>query len=96
MADARAMPAGKSRPRPIGSPTDSRPPENPAGPAMLVTRKGPVLSVETMGPRTIVVGRESTYEVQLTNAGEVRRGRTGRARDVAALGRKVAHRRQPR
>jgi uncharacterized repeat protein (TIGR01451 family) len=45
--------------------------ENPAATGMLFTRKAPVVSVETMGPRTIVVGRESTYQVQLMNSGDV-------------------------
>ena len=39
--------------------------------ALLFTRRGPVLSVETLGPRKIIVGKESTYEVALSNAGEV-------------------------
>ena len=47
----------------------------PAPPAkddgLLFTRRGPVLSVETLGPRKIIVGKESTYEVVLSNTGEV-------------------------
>jgi uncharacterized repeat protein (TIGR01451 family) len=38
---------------------------------VLSARKGPILSVETVGPRTIAVGRESTYEVHMINSGEV-------------------------
>jgi uncharacterized repeat protein (TIGR01451 family) len=38
---------------------------------MLMTRKGPVLSVETLGPRRISVGKESTYEVGMVNSGDV-------------------------
>ncbi len=38
---------------------------------LLMTRKGPVLSVETLGPRRISVGKESVYEVNIINAGEV-------------------------
>ena len=38
---------------------------------MLAARKGPVLSVETLGPRRIAVGKESTYEVSIVNSGEV-------------------------
>ena len=38
---------------------------------MLIARKGPVLSVETFGPRRIAVGKESTYEVNIINAGDV-------------------------
>jgi uncharacterized repeat protein (TIGR01451 family) len=38
---------------------------------VLVTRKGPAINVETLGPRRISVGKESTYEVDITNSGEV-------------------------
>ncbi len=38
---------------------------------VLMSRKGPSLSVETLGPRRIAVGRESTYEVGIVNSGEV-------------------------
>ena len=38
---------------------------------LLITRKGPALSVETTGPRKIAVGRESVYGVTLVNSGEV-------------------------
>ncbi len=38
---------------------------------MLIARKGPVLSVETLGPRRIAVGKESTYEVNMVNLGDV-------------------------
>jgi uncharacterized repeat protein (TIGR01451 family) len=38
---------------------------------LLIARKGPVLSVETAGPRRITVGRESAYEVSIVNSGEV-------------------------
>lgn len=38
---------------------------------VLFARKGPNLSVKTFGPRTISVGRESTYEVQVINTGNV-------------------------
>ena len=50
---------------------DSATPANPAATGMLFTRKAPTVSVETMGPRTIVVGRESTYQVQLMNSSDV-------------------------
>ena len=55
--------------RPAEVPSQQR--ESGRRPAMLFARKGPILSVETLGPRTIIVGRESTYQVQLTNSGEV-------------------------
>ena len=38
---------------------------------LLAAHKGPLLSVETLGPRKIIVGKESTYEVLLLNSGEV-------------------------
>ena len=44
-------------------------PESNGG--VLMTRKGPVLGVETLGPRRISVGKESTYEVSMINSGEV-------------------------
>ncbi len=42
--------------------------ENEGG--VLVTRKGPALSVETLGPRRIAIGKASTYEVNIHNSGE--------------------------
>jgi hypothetical protein len=44
-------------------------PERDGG--LRVTRRGPVLSVETLGPRRITVGKESAYEVGMVNLGEV-------------------------
>ena len=38
---------------------------------VLFARKGPILSVETHGPRKITVGKESTYEVKIINSGDV-------------------------
>ena len=38
---------------------------------MLIARKGPALSVETVGPRRIMVGKEAVYEVSMMNSGEV-------------------------
>ncbi len=38
---------------------------------VLFTRRGPALSVETIGPRKISVGKESAYEVSLINSGDV-------------------------
>ncbi len=45
-------------------------PAQPDGGGVLIARKGPAISVETVGPRRITVGRESTYEVGITNSGE--------------------------
>ena len=38
---------------------------------VLMTRKSPILGVETTGPRRIVVGKEAAYELTLRNSGEV-------------------------
>jgi len=50
-------------------------PGRPAGGAetggVLVFRQGPSLSVETIGPARIPVGKEATYEVVLQNSGQV-------------------------
>jgi uncharacterized repeat protein (TIGR01451 family) len=37
----------------------------------LFTKQSPVLDVKTVGPRKIMVGRESTYEVVIRNSGQV-------------------------
>jgi len=37
---------------------------------VLIARKSPNLGVETLGPRTIMVGRESTYKVIVANSGD--------------------------
>lgn len=38
---------------------------------VLFARKSPILSVESLGPRRITVGKEAAYEITLQNAGEV-------------------------
>ncbi len=38
---------------------------------MLFTQRSPVLSVETFGPRTISIGKESSYRVQMQNSSDV-------------------------
>lgn len=48
----------------------------PASPAatgdhLLMVRKSPVISVETLGPRKITVGKEAIYQLHLVNSGEV-------------------------
>jgi len=68
--------ASASRTAPRVSPPSAAPvaPKTPAarrGPlGVLFARKGPQLSVETVGPSRIAVGRESTYELIMQNAGE--------------------------
>jgi uncharacterized repeat protein (TIGR01451 family) len=59
-AAASDVPAPPTAPAQAGN--DSR---------LLFARKGPVLSVETLGPRKIVVGKEASYEVTIQNSGEV-------------------------
>jgi uncharacterized repeat protein (TIGR01451 family) len=49
---------------------DQPPAANPES-NVLFARKGPVLSIETLGPHTITVGKESAYEVGIVNSGEV-------------------------
>jgi uncharacterized repeat protein (TIGR01451 family) len=67
-ADSSRTAAVDARPKSLADP---RVPENPASAGTLFVRKGPQLSVETTGPRTIVVGREASYQVQITNSGDV-------------------------
>lgn len=38
---------------------------------VLFTRQSPLVSVETTGPRSIVIGREATYQIAIKNAGDV-------------------------
>ncbi|HEY2147932.1 MAG TPA: hypothetical protein VGH32_08345, partial [Pirellulales bacterium] len=38
---------------------------------VLFTRQSPLVSVETTGPRSIVIGREATYQITIKNAGDV-------------------------
>jgi uncharacterized repeat protein (TIGR01451 family) len=40
-------------------------------PSVLMDHKSPLLTVETIGPRKIVVGKEAAYEVVLQNSGDV-------------------------
>jgi uncharacterized repeat protein (TIGR01451 family) len=42
----------------------------PQDPSVLIDHKSPQLSVETIGPRKIVVGKEAAYEVVLQNTGD--------------------------
>jgi uncharacterized repeat protein (TIGR01451 family) len=43
----------------------------PDASGVLITRKGAAINVETLGPRRISVGKESTYQVDISNSGEV-------------------------
>ncbi|HLA85487.1 MAG TPA: hypothetical protein VJL29_11890 [Thermoguttaceae bacterium] len=38
---------------------------------VLLARRSPILNVETLGPARIAVGKQSTYEIHVENAGEV-------------------------
>ncbi len=42
-----------------------------ASDGVLFFQKGPILHVETFGPRTITIGKESSYRVTMQNSGEV-------------------------
>jgi uncharacterized repeat protein (TIGR01451 family) len=53
------------------APQNSRPAGRSTADEVLIARKGPILNVETTGPRTINVGTESTYQVNMRNSGEV-------------------------
>jgi uncharacterized repeat protein (TIGR01451 family) len=82
-ANPTMLPERSFRMGPIGRPvvaqrtlpTSTAGDDGPAAAApqrsLLFARKGPVLSVETMGPRRIAVGKESAYEVTIQNRGEV-------------------------
>ena len=48
----------------------SQPPAKPSA-SVLLTRKSPNLSSQTVGPRKITVGREAAYEVTMSNTGDV-------------------------
>lgn len=51
------------------TPSEQLPPKPSTG-GVLFARKGPLLNVETVGPKTIIVGKEATYEVHILNSGE--------------------------
>ncbi|MEN6451067.1 MAG: hypothetical protein ABFC96_11295 [Thermoguttaceae bacterium] len=68
-ANLSRPPRCDEEPSPAGQPTDVLKGESPEG--VLIAHRGPILSVETVGPRTISVGREASYEVGITNSGEV-------------------------
>lgn len=49
----------------------SRTSSSSTGQGVLFARQSPVLSVETVGPRRIAVGKESSYEMTVQNSGQV-------------------------
>jgi uncharacterized repeat protein (TIGR01451 family) len=69
----------RSQPRPTETSEEVAPVETPSRtPAkthreenVLTARKSPVLSVETIGPRRISVGKEATYRLVLKNSGDL-------------------------
>jgi uncharacterized repeat protein (TIGR01451 family) len=74
---AAATPSAEALPSP---PADAEPqrlatakPTSDAAqePIVLIDHKSPLLSVETIGPRKIVIGKEAAYEVLLQNSGDV-------------------------
>lgn len=64
-------PATAPAARSVATPAKSEPVVAPPTSNVLVTRQSPNLSVETIGPRRISVGKESTYEVTIRNASDV-------------------------
>jgi uncharacterized repeat protein (TIGR01451 family) len=50
---------------------DRLPAADAAGESLLFKRQSPIISLETAGPRTIVIGKEATYTVHARNAGDV-------------------------
>ncbi len=61
-----SSPVGPTDARDFGEGVDLSEDEN-----LLFTRQSPILSVETMGPRRITVGKESAYAVTIRNSGQV-------------------------
>jgi uncharacterized repeat protein (TIGR01451 family) len=76
-APTPATPAPNSLPGPRLAdepqhPATTKPTNNSAQePSVLTDRKSPLLTVETIGPRKIVIGKEAAYEVLLQNSGDV-------------------------
>lgn len=62
----RTVSSNSSRTNPLTSAVGSSNDGN-----LLFTRQSPILSVETTGPRRITVGKQSSYEVSIQNAGQV-------------------------
>lgn len=68
-------PARQPKPRTVSQPTPSRrsvstSPVHPKS-NVLLTNRASSLSVETVGPKTIVIGREATYQVVMLNMGQM-------------------------
>ena len=72
IADSRPAGMHSSR-RQVVNPEDLAVPEPTAAAAdnVLFKRQSPLLSVETAGPRTVVIGKEAVYTVTLSNGGDV-------------------------
>ncbi|MBN2578011.1 MAG: hypothetical protein JXB10_03390 [Pirellulales bacterium] len=64
-------PVAEDRREPPMLSVQKSPPPSAVDENVLIARRGPMLSVETLGPRKIVVGKQSTYEVTMINSGEV-------------------------
>ena len=74
---------GETSPEPVTEPVAEQPHQRPvvvespaASPVVVedrivVTRKSPTISIETIGPRRIVVGKEAQYTIYLRNTGDV-------------------------
>ncbi|MFH1922265.1 MAG: CARDB domain-containing protein [Planctomycetota bacterium] len=65
---------GADGPAPSALPeaADPQPPVHPRKAAdVLIARQSPILGVETVGPRQIKVGKESTFELTIRNSGQM-------------------------
>ncbi len=79
--DAVTIEQPEPRPRPssrVSASEKSAPDSAAQNGSVGLTRQSPMVSVETTGPRTIVIGREATYMVTIKNSGDAA------AQDVAA------------
>lgn len=68
---AEPTPAAGPRPTPAARLAATAEPRAANRQSLLIARKGPILAVETVGPRRIAVGKESVYQVTIQNSGEV-------------------------
>ena len=77
IAQVAATPSAETLPSPPATAepqhlATAKPANDPAQePSVLINHKSPLLSVETIGPRKIVVGKEAAYEVLLQNSGDL-------------------------
>ena len=71
-SSSSSMTIGRPTRAPLVHTTEPSGPMAPAsGDRVLFSRQSPVLGLETIGPRRIIVGKESVYEITLRNTGPV-------------------------